>query len=91
MVFLEMIITLFELLNKSKLSGLTGSAVDLLLPLHQIINEKVVKAADVENDLRSAGGILGKNNVEILERDGKKVVVAKSFGEEFIGILKEFL
>lgn len=80
-----------ELLKKSKLSGLTGSGVDLLLPLHEIINEKVVKADDVENDLRSAGGILGKNNVEILGRDGKKVVVAKSFGEEFLEILKEFL
>ena len=80
-----------ELLNKSKLSGLTGSGVDLLLPIHEIINQKVVKADDVENDLKSAGGILGKNNVEILDRDGKKVVVAKSFGEEFIEILKEFL
>lgn len=34
---------LVEMLRNSKLSGLVGSGVDLLLPMREIINEKVVK------------------------------------------------
>ena len=68
---------LIELLNKSKVSGLLDSGVDLLLPLNAIQNQTVVNVENIKGDLSFSGGNIDETKkVEIIYKDGKQIVIS---------------
>lgn len=80
-----------EILKNSKLVGLMGSGVDLLLPMEKIIKKTVIKVSEVESDLIFAGGIIGESNVEVIWNEANKIVLGKNLSDEFLGKVEELI
>lgn len=80
-----------DLLKKSKVVGLFGTGVDLLLPMKTVRGRDVVAVQDILGDLSYSGGVLKRESVEVLRESNGEIVISNGDVEGFLRKLQEVL